>query len=494
MLTNTDDKQSLESTIHGSFILADVEFALPAQVIQEVVNEPESYDPMPLAPEYALGLLNLRGVIMPVVDIRILFEIEGERTANKDTNKIAIIEYDGFCMGLLFNDTREVFNATSVDQCLFGTDDSNPARRSLKGVFKLDQGRRIVHIIDVRALFNLEGFPKTKVENAKDCDKGSNVRHQCISFVVNESRFSLDINIVKEIISFEKIDNKILSSNLCLGAIELRGETIPIVDFSQLVGFKKTDSKCEANRIIILQRNSYAVGMLVESIDSIVTYFERDLVPFPDLSSDHLFKGSLKDTINNVSFMLIDHKKLLSSKAIEEITEGHGTLFQSTAESGVRSVDGAFNWQSLITFSLDSCYALDIRDVKEVITQPVQLLTAPTSCPHIKGMFDLRGEMVTLINSSGLCRDKENADNGDDAFTKVIVFECHEIKYGLLVRSVDSIVRYSDKDTMTMPKSMSRSANDANWTIGNAVDKALRVNNSTISILDLNRIAAQVSA
>ena len=82
MSTNTDKKQSLESTIHGSFILADVEFALPAQVIQEVVNEPEHYDPMPLAPDYALGLLNLRGVIMPVVDIRILFEIEGERTAN----------------------------------------------------------------------------------------------------------------------------------------------------------------------------------------------------------------------------------------------------------------------------------------------------------------------------------------------------------------------------------------------------------------------------
>ena len=44
----------------GTFYLNEVEFALPIDQIQEVVNYPEKITPMPLNNNFLLGIFNLR--------------------------------------------------------------------------------------------------------------------------------------------------------------------------------------------------------------------------------------------------------------------------------------------------------------------------------------------------------------------------------------------------------------------------------------------------
>lgn len=499
MYTNTLETQFSKSAIHGSFVLEDIEFALPVKAIQEVVNEPRTYETMPFGPDYAIGLMNLRGLVIPVVDLRILFEIEHESRESAEANKIAIIEDGGFCIGLLFTDTRDVFNASHVPYSQIEFNGSNSITNVLKGVFKLENGKRLVHVLDVDGLFSLNEFPKSVIGNETTKVTEQGVRRQCISFGVNEAKFSLDINIVKETIAYEAIDNKILSSALCLGAIDLRGETIPIVKFSELIGGDDYDENIKNQRIIIIQNEESMLGLLVDSIDSIVTYFESKLVTYPDLSNDthKLFEGSIKDTASSMDIVLINHTNLLANSKIVEITQGHGALFQSVNNKDkISEIDGNahLNYQSYITFSLDTSYALDINDVKEVIEQPDQLMAAPSTCTDIKGMFNLRGEMITLVDFSSLSAEKNQTDQNTEPCTKVIIYECNNVKYGLMARSVDSIVRHSGNDTLDLPKSLSRSSNDEDWKIGNAVKKALNFEGKMICILDLERITEKVCA
>ena len=496
MPKNGVEKQLADTCVHGSFVLADVEFALPAHAIQEVVNEPSCYEPFPLAPNYALGLLNLRGLIIPVVDLRILYNLQATSDDTVTCSKIAIVEQGNSFVGLLFSETRDVFNASLVDQYTLDTNSIDTTQRTLKGVFKLDNGNRIVHILDVAALFNLEGFPKTRVRDNAVTDAKKRVRRQCISYVVNDNRFAFDINAVKEIISFDGIDNTVFSSSLCLGAIDLRSKMVPVVKFDELAGINTTESLVSNKRVIILQDDAYLLGLLVDSIESIVTYYEDELIRFPKLGNDtqKLFEGSLPEQDKQPALMIVNHTSLLADSDILEITRGHVTLFQPNSDQSDNELLRVFDWHTYITFSLDAIYALKISHVKEVIPQPEDLLAAPISCPHIKGMFNLRGEMVTLIDSLSLCPKIQDVEPGNDMYTKVLVYESGGVVYGLLVRSVDSIVKQSDKELLQLPDVITNSANDDNWNIKNAVKSAIKVDDRMISILDLDCITANVGS
>jgi hypothetical protein len=86
--------------LYGSFHLAGAELALPVAALQEVVNHPEALTPVPLAPPYLLGLFNLRGTLIPVVDLRQLLNLHAQSTSA--TRKVAIVETGGVRVGLQF--------------------------------------------------------------------------------------------------------------------------------------------------------------------------------------------------------------------------------------------------------------------------------------------------------------------------------------------------------------------------------------------------------
>ena len=52
------------------FRLADEEFGVPIQTVQEIVRIPEQLAKVPRAPGFIEGVINLRGAVLPVVDLR----------------------------------------------------------------------------------------------------------------------------------------------------------------------------------------------------------------------------------------------------------------------------------------------------------------------------------------------------------------------------------------------------------------------------------------
>jgi len=116
MHSTESNNKSEVSGIYGSFSLGGSEFALSASSIQEVVNEPEAYSVIPLSPAYLLGIFNLRGVIVPVVDLRRIFDLPIREMDGHEQRKVAIVEHGHLCLGLLFDATAEVFSDEDVER------------------------------------------------------------------------------------------------------------------------------------------------------------------------------------------------------------------------------------------------------------------------------------------------------------------------------------------------------------------------------------------
>ena len=56
------------------FIVGDEEYAIPILNIQEIIK-PIEYTRVPSVPDYVLGVFNLRGSVIPLIDLRKKFSL-----------------------------------------------------------------------------------------------------------------------------------------------------------------------------------------------------------------------------------------------------------------------------------------------------------------------------------------------------------------------------------------------------------------------------------
>ena len=80
-------------------------FGLPIAMVREIVRVPEITS-VPNAPDYIEGVINLRGRIIPVVDLRKRF---GEKVIEASKkNRIVVVELESRAIGLIVNSASEV--------------------------------------------------------------------------------------------------------------------------------------------------------------------------------------------------------------------------------------------------------------------------------------------------------------------------------------------------------------------------------------------------
>lgn len=87
------------------FCVAGGEYALPADVVLHMESF-EGATPVPGAPSYVLGIVQVRGRVIPVIDLRRRFGL-GERQREL-SDRVIVVEHEGRHVGLLADKAREV--------------------------------------------------------------------------------------------------------------------------------------------------------------------------------------------------------------------------------------------------------------------------------------------------------------------------------------------------------------------------------------------------
>ncbi|HOK01963.1 MAG TPA: chemotaxis protein CheW [Spirochaetota bacterium] len=88
-----------------SFMLDDVEYGVDILQVHEILRYPE-ITRLPNTPKFIKGVINLRGNVIPVVDVRIRFGFpKGKIT---DLTRIIVVETSGKQVGLLVDNVYQV--------------------------------------------------------------------------------------------------------------------------------------------------------------------------------------------------------------------------------------------------------------------------------------------------------------------------------------------------------------------------------------------------
>ncbi len=87
-ISEPDVKDNEEVIQLVGFIVGEEEYAVPILNIQEIIK-PIEYTRVPSVPDYILGVFNLRGNVIPLIDLRSKFNLEGARQ-NEQTRYIVM--------------------------------------------------------------------------------------------------------------------------------------------------------------------------------------------------------------------------------------------------------------------------------------------------------------------------------------------------------------------------------------------------------------------
>jgi purine-binding chemotaxis protein CheW len=134
-----------------TFRLKDETYGINVMQVQEVLRVSE-IAPVPGAPGYVLGIINLRGNVVTVIDTRTRFGLP--TTELDDSSRIVIIESEQQVVGILVDSVAEVVELRQSEIDTAPSIGSEESSRYIQGVASRDEDLLIV--VDLNKLLSDE--------------------------------------------------------------------------------------------------------------------------------------------------------------------------------------------------------------------------------------------------------------------------------------------------------------------------------------------------
>lgn len=144
---HVDDADRLLQLV--TFTISSEEFGLDILKVQEIIRTME-ITRVPRAPEFVEGVINLRGKVIPIVDLRARFGMESK--SHDSHTRIIVVEVNSLIVGFVVDSVSEVLRIQSntvepPPPIVSGIDSEY-----INGVGKLDD--RLLILIDINKLLS----------------------------------------------------------------------------------------------------------------------------------------------------------------------------------------------------------------------------------------------------------------------------------------------------------------------------------------------------
>jgi purine-binding chemotaxis protein CheW len=134
------------------FRLMNEEYGVPIDSVQEIVRVPDELTRVPRTPAFIEGVINLRGSVLPVVDQRRRFGLEG--IERNDRQRIMVFTIAGVRTGFIVDSVSEVMRigARFIDGA---PKLSAEQQKLIRRVANLETQKRMILLLDVNQLLNV---------------------------------------------------------------------------------------------------------------------------------------------------------------------------------------------------------------------------------------------------------------------------------------------------------------------------------------------------
>lgn len=133
-----------------TFELGKMKYAIELPKIREILTYPDNITILPNTKEWVKGLINLRGEVVPILDVRLKFKT-GEVVYNDSTAVIAVITEDKRMIGIVVDKVDDVQRIDISTLAPVSDMGSAIPSKYLKGFVRLDNNQMLV-IMDIESV------------------------------------------------------------------------------------------------------------------------------------------------------------------------------------------------------------------------------------------------------------------------------------------------------------------------------------------------------
>jgi len=373
-------KQFIGFQLHGG------EYAIPIIKVREIITMPE-ITMLPDSPEYLKGITNLRGSVIPVVNIKQLMSIP-ENGAQPE--KVIVISCGRMTFGILVDGITGV---VSIDEASVESPDTMPTGRAdqIEGVAKI--GSRLIVLLEPKKLIPLDDHSLL--------EEGAVVAKKSASGTVEVTRTVNTMGGEMQIKEIQK--TKELIAAKCTDAddprLALFDEMIVFLNAVTVQDYVKADESLQ--RII---RDSQGdlyneVGKVTRKLHDAVRSFKDSIDP----KLSELAKNDMPNAVDRLQFVITKTEE--AANKTMSIVEKYIMKMDEVADH-IRKVQGPPE-----TVSFLKQFKNELEDDLTVVltTQSFQDLTGQTIKKVIALVAELEGELVKLIATFGVTIDPEAA-------------------------------------------------------------------------------------
>lgn len=269
-----------------TFRAGELRFALPMTAIREIIKVPE-IQPSVLNYPYSLGLVNLRGEVVPVIDLARFLAIP-EAATDAENARIIVLPLGGQLFGFRVSSVENILAYYEEDLLPIPLFDQ-PKVELFRGLLAnaqsgyailLHEGKLLSHD---EILHLTQGHSDLYRNEAVSKERARAVTwRKFLNFRLDEL-FSLPLAQVEEI--------ALCGTDLLKppgypafvpGIFKLRGEVITLVDLRALYRLGATAMRSE-QKILVVKGSAGKFGLLVDNVESICTADESEKVRLPSL-------------------------------------------------------------------------------------------------------------------------------------------------------------------------------------------------------------------
>ncbi|MDD0839789.1 chemotaxis protein CheW [Curvibacter sp. HBC61] len=288
-------RQGSEEELHlVSFDVAEQEYAIAIEDVQEIVQVPDQIVQVPHAQSHVLGVMTLRNRLLPLVALRRMFALP-ERSADEQS-RIVVVALGGASVGIVVDNVNEVLR---VPRRGVETMPSLLARQNdmadITDICRLDGGKRLVSVISTHNLFRQSSIREAlNTVNQQDDRAHPTERHhdhggddeQVVVFRLGTEEFGVPIDSVQEIVRVPEVLTHVPKAPAAVeGVINLRGSVLPVIDLRRRLGLA-TVARNDGQRIVVFLIRGVRTGFIVDAVAEVLKVPRQAIEPAPHLSAE----------------------------------------------------------------------------------------------------------------------------------------------------------------------------------------------------------------
>ena len=284
-------------TLHslGLMRIGDAVLALPVDTLREVLPCPEVLAPLPVVAVGLRGAVQLRGSVIPVLDLRPTL---GMAVVDIATPVIVVMRWSGRLLGLLADGVCGMARVRARD--LHALDVATPAAgvpRPATHSFQLDDS--VATLLDAALIAALPGVPMVLEPAGLGDDARHGLREPMLLFRTGGLPFGIAAMCVDATVPRTVLRANALKNELCRGVIDHHGHEVPVIDTLAFLGLGRGaqhgPTEVIESAVLVLRFPNGRVGLMLDDVRDISPVALADILPLPRLAVDkaELFRGVL---------------------------------------------------------------------------------------------------------------------------------------------------------------------------------------------------------